>query len=162
MTSCRQTSRPQGENRHENHQDDGVLEANGGKGFLVTKEPYTDFEIKLEFHSGDDTNSGVFMRCADPAKITDKTCYEANIFDKRKDQSGRTGGIPNFAPPSEVINTENQWNTYEITAKGSKVSIKLNGKQTVDMDDKTLAGGPIALQYFAGNIKFRNVQFRKL
>ncbi|MGI9383328.1 MAG: 3-keto-disaccharide hydrolase [Methyloligellaceae bacterium] len=141
---------------------DGVLSASGGKGFLVTKEAFANYELKLEFYPGTDTNSGVFMRCANPAKINDKSCYEANIFDKRKDQSGRTGGIPNYAPPAVVIDSENQWNTYEITAKGSQITVKLNGKLTVDVKDETLASGPIALQFRAGSIKFRNVQIRKL
>ena len=141
---------------------DGLLGASSGSGFLVTKEAFADYELKLEFYPGTNTNSGVFMRCADPAKINDKSCYEANIFDKRKDQSGRTGGIPNYAPPAVVIDSENQWNTYEIMAKGSHITVKLNGKLTVDVKDKTLAGGPIALQFRAGSIKFRNVQIRKL
>ena len=74
---------------------DGVVQANSGNGHLVSKESYTDFELKVEFWSSGGGNSGVYMRCMDAAKITDKTCYEANIFDKRPDQSGRTGGIPN-------------------------------------------------------------------
>lgn len=142
--------------------NDGVLEADSGAGFLVSKEVFDNFELTLDFYPGSDSNSGVFMRCANPAEITDKTCYEANIFDKRPDQSGRTGGIVNFAPPATVIDTENQWNTYEITANGSHITVKLNGELTVDVDDETLASGPIALQYVAGSIKFRNVQIRKL
>jgi hypothetical protein len=142
--------------------EDGVVEADSGLGFLVSKEVFDDFELMLEFYPGPDSNSGVFMRCKDPAEITDKTCYEANIFDKRPDQSGRTGGIVNFAPPAMVIDSENQWNTYEITANGSHITVKLNGELTVDVEDKTLASGPIALQYAAGSIKFRNVQIRKL
>lgn len=141
--------------------NDGVLEADSGRGFLVSKEVFDNFELMLEFYPGPDTNSGVFMRCANPAEITDQTCYEANIFDKRPDQSGRTGGIPNFAPPAVVIDSENQWNTYEITANGSHITVKLNGEMTVDVEDETLASGPIALQYAAGSIKFRNVQIRK-
>lgn len=143
-------------------QKDGVTQADGGKGFLVSKDTYTDFHLKLEFYSGTDTNSGIFMRCQDPAVIKDKTCYEANIFDKRKDQSGRTGGIPNYGPPMMVIDTENQWNTYEIMLKGSHITVKLNGKLTVDVDDKTLASGPMALQYTKGVIKFRNVMIKKM
>ena len=61
----------------------------------MSKESYTDFELKVEFWSSGGGNSGVYMRCMDGTKITDKTCYEANVFDKRPDQSGRTGGIPN-------------------------------------------------------------------
>ncbi|MGH6919916.1 MAG: 3-keto-disaccharide hydrolase [Geminicoccaceae bacterium] len=141
---------------------DGVLEADSGSGFLVSKEAFDNFEVTLDFYPGPDSNSGVFMRCKNPAEITDKTCYEANIFDTRPDQSGRTGAIVNFAPPAKVIDSEGQWNTYEITADGAHITVKLNGELTVDFEDETLVSGPIALQYAAGSIKFRNVQIRKL
>lgn len=39
---------------------------------LVTKGKYKDFMIYVEFWSSDDANSGVFLRCQDPATITDR------------------------------------------------------------------------------------------
>jgi 3-keto-disaccharide hydrolase len=142
---------------------DGVVAADGGSGFLVSKETFENFELTLEFYPGPDSNSGVFLRCENPAEITDQSCYEANIFDKRPDQSGRTGGIPHIAAPSEVIDSEDQWNSYHIMVDGSHITITLNDVKTVDVEDTTHSGsGPIALQYAAGSIKFRNVQVRKL
>jgi hypothetical protein len=140
----------------------GVAEASSGSGFLVTKEEYGDFEIKVEFWSSGGGNSGVFMRCRDGAKITDKTCYEANVYDKRPDQSGRTGGIPNYAKPIAIVDADGKWNTYEITMRGPHIVVVLNGVKTVDAKDTTLTSGPIGLQYAAGDIKFRNVQIRRL
>jgi len=64
---------------------DGVVQADSGTGFLVTKQAYGDFEMKLEFWVDDAANSGVFIRCADPQKIGADSCYEVNIFDKRPD-----------------------------------------------------------------------------
>src|SRR5262245_12291278 len=58
---------------------DGIVEATSGSGFLVTKETYSNFEIRVEFWVDEGANSGVYMRCQDAAKITDMTCYEANI-----------------------------------------------------------------------------------
>jgi hypothetical protein len=142
--------------------NNGVVEANMGNGHLVSKESYTDFELRVEFWTSGGGNSGVYMRCADAAKITDKTCYEANIFDKRPDQSGRTGGIPNYAKPIAIVDAEGKWNTYEITMRGPHIVVVLNGIKTVDTNDSTLKSGPIALQYLAGDIKFRSVQIRRL
>jgi len=141
---------------------DGVVEADSGNGFLVSKEVFENFELSLDFYPGPDSNSGVFMRCANPAEITDQTCYEANIFDKRPDQTGRTGGIPNVAAPTEVIDSEGQWNSYHIVMDGSHITITLNDVVTVDIEDAKLASGPIALQYAAGSIRFRNVEVGKL
>ena len=141
---------------------DGVVQANKGSGFLVTKVPYGDFEFKAEFWVDDDANSGVFIRCSNSQEITAANSYEVNIYDKRPDQAYRTGGIVDVAKPSSVINTGGKWNTYEITARGPRMIITLNGTRMVDVEHGGHARGPIALQYGAGIVKFRNVQVRPL
>ena len=141
---------------------DGVVEANNGAGFLVSKDVYSDFEIRVEFWVDEGANSGVYMRCQDPNKITDMTCYEANIFDKRPDQSGRTGAIVHVAKPLAVVDAGGKWNTYEITAKGPRLTVRLNGTVTAEADDKKFTSGPIALQRMAGTVRFRRVQIRRL
>jgi hypothetical protein len=141
---------------------DGVVQADKGSGFLVTPASYRDFQITLEFWVSDDANSGVFLRCADPKTVNQTNAYEVNIFDKRPDQSYRTGAIVDVAKPASVILTGGKWNTYDITAKGSQLTVVLNGAKVVDVRDTRQADGPIALQYAAGTVKFRNVRIRKL
>ena len=141
---------------------EGVVQADKGTGFLVTPASYRDFQITLEFWVTDDANSGVFLRCSDPKTINQMNAYEVNIFDKRPDQSYRTGGIVDVAKPASVIQTGGKWNTYDITAKGSQLTIVLNGTKVVDVQDTKHADGPIALQYGAGTVKFRNVRIRTL
>ena len=97
---------------------------------------------KVEFFAGPGANSGVYMRCLDGSKITDKTCYEANVYDNRPDQSGRTGGIPNYAPPIAIVNAEGKWNTYEITMRGDHIVVVLNGTKTVDARPTTTSPVP--------------------
>ena len=142
--------------------ENGAFVADGGKGHLVSKESYEDFQIKLEFWVDKPANSGVFLRITNPADVTDSTSYEVNIFDTRADQTYRTGGIVHFAAPKVSIDTAGQWNTYDITAKGSKIVAILNGETTVELDDDTYSSGPLSLQYAAGVVKFRNVEIRKL
>ena len=141
---------------------EGVVQADKGTGFLVTPASYRDFQITLEFWVTDDANSGVFLRCSDPKTINQMNAYEVNIFDKRPDQSYRTGGIVDIAKPASVIQTGGKWNTYDIPAKGSQLTIVLNGTKVVDVQDTKHAEGPIALQYGAGTVKFRNVRIRTL
>ncbi len=140
----------------------GVVEATSGPGFLVTKDAYDNFEIRVEFWVDEGGNSGVYMRCQDAAKITDTTCYEANVFDKRPDQSGRTGAIVHIAKPLAIVDAGGKWNTYEITAKGPQLTVRLNGTLTAQAEDSKFAKGPIALQYAAGTVRFRRVQIRRL
>ena len=142
---------------------DGVIQANKGTGFLVTPVPYRDFQITAEFWVTDDANSGIFIRCSDPKMITAMNAYEVNIYDKRPDQSYRTGGIVDVAKPASVINTGGKWNTYDITAKGPKMTVILNGMKVVDgAQDTKHPDGRVALQYGAGTVKFRNVRIRRL
>jgi hypothetical protein len=141
---------------------DGTVQATKGTGFLVTPMSYGDFQITLEFWVTDDANSGVFIRCQDPKMISAMNSYEVNIFDKRPDQSYRTGGIVDVAKPAAMINTGEKWNTFDITAQGPKLMVTLNGTRTVDVEHKGHARGPIALQYGAGTVKFRNVRIRTL
>jgi len=150
----------------------GAIVADKGKGgYLVSKNAYGDFEIRAEFWAATDTNSGVFLRCADPAKVGAATCYEVNIWDIRPEPKYGTGAIVDVAAvPVPIVNKAGgKWNTYEISAKGNQLTVKLNGVQTVSVQDSKHASGPFALQYGpgvkgveGGPIKWRKVQIRPL
>lgn len=145
---------------------DGAIRANqGGQvgAYLVTKTQYKDFQIRVEFWSSDDANSGVFFRCQDPGKITDESCYEANIFDQRPDPTYGTGAIVKVAKLTfPMQKAGGKWNTFDITAKGSRLVVVLNGTTTIDVEDSKFASGTIALQWGRGEIKFRKVEIRPL
>jgi hypothetical protein len=145
---------------------DGAIQASSGgrePGYLVTRQSYRDFVLRAEFWSSDDANSGIFVRCQDPTRITDENCYEANIFDQRPDPSYATGAIVKVArAPTPVPKAGGKWNTYEVRAQGDRLVLLLNGVQTVDVRDAKFASGPIALQWGRGTIKWRKVEVRPL
>lgn len=151
---------------------DGAIVADRGKGgFLVSKQSYKDFVITAEFWAATDTNSGIFFRLSDPARITADNSYEANIWDIRPDPTYATGSIVNFAavPKPPVYKAGGRWNTMEVRAEGDLLTVKLNGVQTVQVRNAKYASGPFALQYGAGvqgatggPIKWRKVQIRAL
>jgi hypothetical protein len=154
------------------HPAGGAIIADKGKmGFLVTKKSYGDFELRAEFYADTDTNSGIFIRCADHQKIGGATFYEVNIWDIRPEPKYGTGAIVDVAAvPVPIQNTAGgKWNTYEITAKGSQLTVKLNGVQTANAQDGKHASGPFALQMGpgvkgvqGGPIKWRKVEIRPL
>jgi hypothetical protein len=142
---------------------DGVVQADKGMGgYLVTKQPYTDFEIRAEFWVDTPANSGIFIRCDNPQMPGAEACYEVNIFDTRPDPTYGTGAIVNVAKVASPIKAGGKWNTYEIRAQGSHLTVTLNGTKTADAQDAKHARGPFALQYGAGVVKFRSVQVRPL
>lgn len=153
------------------HVEDGAIVADKGKGgFLLSKGAYKDFELRVEFWAAHNANSGIYMRCADPKNLTDRTCYEANIFDQRPDQTFATGGIVHHGKVLQSVKAGGRWNTFEITARGSRMTVVLNGIKTAEIDNVESPSGPIALQYGTlpprgepgGIIKFRKVQVREL
>ena len=145
---------------------DGAIQASQSSStyaYLVTKSQYKNFRLKVEFWASDDANSGVFLRCQDPQNITAENCYEANIFDQRPDPSYGTGAIVLLAKaPEPMPKAGGRWNTYEITADGSRLTLVLNGITTVDITDDKLADGHIALQWGSGIIKFRKLDIQPL
>ena len=148
--------------------ENGAVVATKGNGFLVSKESYGDFELKVEFWVNDAANSGVFIRCEDPNKVAGATAYEVNIYDQRPDPTYGTGAIVNVAKVDPMPKAGGKWNTYEITAKGPHLTAVLNGVKTAEGDSDKHKSGHIALQYGmtkvkdAGVVKFRNVEIKPL
>ena len=146
--------------------EDGALVADKRTGkvnaYLVGKISYKDVQIHAEFWASDDANSGVFFRCTDPKKVGGKTCYEANIYDRRPDIAHGTGAITGIAAANPMLKAGGKWNTFEITAKGPQIVLVMNGTKTAEANDGTLPAGPVALQYIAGTIKFRKVALKPL
>jgi len=148
----------------------GAIVADKGKGgHLVTKNAYKDFQIRAEFWAEDTTNSGIFIRAQDPNKIGAANAYEVNIYDQRPEPKYGTGAIVDFAAVSPMPKAGGKWNTYLITAKGSTITVELNGQKTVELNDSKFASGPFTLQFGngpkdapGGAIKWRKVEIRPL
>jgi len=149
--------------------EDGAVVADNGNGFLVSKNDYGDFDLRVEFWIEAKTNSGVFIRCTDPTSISGKTAYEVNIWDTRPVQKYGTGAIVDVAAVDPMPTAGGKWNVYEIIAKGDTFNVILNGQKTVnDAKSDKFAKGRIALQHGkgatdeSGIVKFRKVEIKPL
>lgn len=143
---------------------DGTIrhKAGSGAGYLSTTTEFADFDLHAEFWIDDKANSGVFLRCPTRGDITSANAYEVNIFDPH--EKWPTGSINEIARTSDTPKTTGQWNTYDLTAQGDHLVVKLNGKTTVDVRDGKHARGTIALQNLTGEgaVRFRNLKLRPL
>ena len=90
------------------------------------------------------------------------------VDDPRNPDYG-TGAIVNFAKVSPMPKAGGKWNTYEITAKGTQLTVVMNGVQTVNVQNSQFTQGPFALQFGnrdkgapGGPIKWRIVQIKPL
>ena len=162
------------------------------KFFLCTEKTYGDFvftgEVKLPEGKA---NSGFMFRChVEPNKVFG---YQAEVdgSDRRWSgglyDEGRRGWIwpsqkgrskeekflahqeesqAHFKKP-EVQNALKRldWNKYEITCRGSQITIKVNGVVTTRFQDDTDAEGYIGIQHHGedGQVyRFRNLYLREL
>ena len=122
-------------------------------GYLTSKESHSNFVLTADFKTGEDTNSGVFIRSPEGTGG-----YEIQIW-KAQPQGYNTGSIVGTAKTDREFNfIPNEWNHYEITANGDHLVVVLNGTTTLDVHDSKFADGRIRLQYQKFPIEFKNLK----
>jgi hypothetical protein len=147
--------------------EDGAIQADKttGKGasVLVSKRSFRDLEIYAEFWASDDTNSGIYLRAPDPNQVnTASGAFEVQIWDKNPNPKYSTGSLVNVVEVQPIYKAGGRWNTYEIYAKGSEITVKLNGVVTATTKEAKTHEGRVGLQFNGGPIKFRKLLVREL
>jgi len=113
--------------------------ARGGGGNLFTEKEYSDFILRLEFKLEDGGNNGVGIR----APLSGDSAYqgmEIQVLDDKAPKHANikpwqfNGSVYNIVPAKNGTAKINEWNAYEITAKGRKIKVVLNGRTIVDTD----------------------------
>jgi hypothetical protein len=158
-----------------------VCPSDGG-GNLFTEKEYANFVLQLEFKLSEGGNSGIGLRAPyqgdaayqgmeiqvldDPAPV-----YESI---QPAQHCGSIYGV--FAAKEGALKPTGEWNAYEITANGRRISVKLNGTLIVDADLDT-AKDPAVLKRHPGlarttghigflghrsHVEFRNIRLREL
>jgi hypothetical protein len=132
---------------------DGLLTGCGDPaGYLISDGTYKNFVLSLEFKTGADSNSGVFVRNG----------YEVQIW-KQQPAGYNTGAIVNTVKTArDFMFKADDWNLLQITADGDHLIVVLNGETTVDVHDSRFTEGNIRLQYQQFAIAFRNLRIRVL
>ena len=121
--------------------EDGLLKTEGGMGLLwYTREKFGNCVIRVVYKTTNPaSNSGVFVRIADRPKdewFAVHHGYEVQILDQQ-DEYHRTGAIYSLAKSTSVPTKPiGEWNTMEITLKGPRIIVSVNGTQVNDFDPK--------------------------
>jgi hypothetical protein len=139
--------------------------------FLATKQKYSDFVLKASVRLvKNEGNSGIQFRTR---ILPDGTArgYQADVA------QGFWGLLLEEGSPSRLIIKwpardavkqvkTDQWNDYQITARGHHVTLELNGVKSVDVEDPTGdLSGVIALQLHVGpamEVQFRDIKIKEL
>jgi len=147
---------------------------NDGKGkYATTEKDYGDIELTLEYNMAPLGDSGIYLRNVPQVQIWDP----ANAKEKKNGADKGSGalwnnGLNNGKFPLVLADkAPGEWNTLRIVMVGARVSIWLNGQQTVDHAslenyyDRKLAvpaKGPICLQTHGAPIRWRNIFVREI
>jgi hypothetical protein len=124
-------------------------------GYLTSKESYKDFVLQVDFKTGEDTNSGVFIRSPEG-----NGGYEVQIW-KSQPQGYNTGSIVGTGKTDQEYKfLSDRWNHYQITAEGDHLVVVLNGTTTLDVHDSKFPDGRIRLQYQKFPIEFKNIKLK--
>jgi hypothetical protein len=163
--------------------ENGVLvcPADGG-GNLLTEKDYANFVLRLDFKMEPAGNNGVGIR----APLSGDIAYsgmEIQILDqdhpkyKKIQPWQRTGSVYNVvAAQKDALKPAGEWNSYEITANGKKITIKLNGTLINDADLSTVTDPAVLAKHpgiqrttgrigFLGHgtrVEFRNIRIQEL
>ncbi len=160
--------------------EDGVLICSGKPlGYLYTKRNYSDFVLKLQWRWPPEKkpgNGGVLIRMTGEHRIWPRS-LEAQFNAGNAGDFWGLGGY-RLSGPAERIRTSDhqqfgkltnlkktkaiekppgQWNTYEIIAKGTTVTLIINGEEVNRATECDLNPGRICLTSEGNEIHLRNV-----
>ena len=156
--------------------DNAIVGSTAPKGinfntFLCSKKKYKDFELHFEVKLAKVGNSGVQIRShihnKEKFAVTGPQCDMGGPFWGSL-YGENFGGMMKAADATLVkeVLKEGEFNDYYIKCVGKHVTIKLNGKTTVDMEfPKMPDEGIIAWQIHGGpsmDVVFKNIHFKEL
>ncbi|MHC4911103.1 MAG: 3-keto-disaccharide hydrolase, partial [Planctomycetota bacterium] len=142
--------------------------------YLWSERAYGDFILDLEYSYPAGGNSGVFFRVGDRTNPVN-TGIECQILDS----TGKTGAmshhdhggiISTVGAAHNMSRQPGEWNRMIVTARGSHLTVDLNGRTIVDiaLDESAVkdrpAQGFIGLQDHGrpNDLRFRNVRLKEL
>ena len=108
-------------------------------------------EIKVEI---EDVDSGIYLRGQADAQVNIWMwpCGSGEIWSYRNKKGYTTEQKAAYSPKKHMDKPRGEWNTFEITMKGDRLWVKLNGETVIE--NARLEGvpkeGPIALQHHGG------------
>ncbi|SHE64762.1 HEAT repeat [Fodinibius roseus] len=117
-----------------------IISKDGATGNLFTEDEYSNFILKFDFKLTAGANNGLAIR----APLDSHPAYEAmelqiidNTAEKYKDLEPYQfhGSIYGVAPAQRGhLNPVGEWNTQEVIADGSHITVRVNGQTITDVD----------------------------
>jgi len=153
---------------------DGELLNDGNGKYATTDKDYADFELLVEYNMAPLGDSGIYLRNVPQVQIWDHTNEKEWKNGAQKGSGGlwnNRPGAPGKDPLVLADKPAGEWNSLRVVMVGARVSVWLNGQQTVDHAilenyyDRKLAipsTGPLCLQTHGAPIKWRHIYIREI
>jgi hypothetical protein len=127
---------------------DGALVCKPGKGgTLYTKDEYSDFAVRLEFKLPKGGNNGLAIRYPGQGDAAYAAMTEIQVLDENYEQATGDkidprqahGSVYGMIPAQRGYQRPiGEWNFQEVTVKGSRIKVELNGVVILDGDVATV------------------------
>lgn len=118
--------------------ENGMLHGGEPRGsWLMSEQEYTDFVLEFEFKLGETGNSGCALRApmrGDPAFDGIELQMADFRYNPLAKDSELTGGLYRAIAPTRQVYKPTEWNKYQVTLKGSRLKVVLNGETIQDLD----------------------------
>ena len=118
--------------------EQGILHGGEPRGtWLMSEVEYGDFILDYEFKLGERGNSGCALRAplkGDPAFDGMELQMADLRYNPHAKDSELTGGLYRAIAPSRQLYKPIEWNRYQITLKGPRLTVVLNGETIQDLD----------------------------
>lgn len=116
----------------------GVLHGGEPRGsWLMSEREYGDFVLEFEFKLGERGNSGCALRApmnGDPAFDGLELQMADFRYNPQAKDSELTGGLYRAIAPTRQVYRPTEWNKYQVTLRGSRIKVILNGELIQDLD----------------------------
>jgi hypothetical protein len=116
---------------------DGVLHGSERGCWLMSEREYGDFILEFDFKLGPRGNSGCALRApmfGDPAFDGMELQMADYRYNTNATAAELTGGLYRALAPSKQVYKPEQWNSYHIELRGSRILVVLNGEKIQDVD----------------------------
>ncbi len=118
--------------------ENGVLQGGEPRGtWLMSEKQYGDFVLEFEFKLGERGNSGCALRApmhGDPAFDGMELQMADLRYNPEAKDSELTGGLYRAVAPTRQVYKPTEWNKYQVTLKGSRLKVLLNGETIQDLN----------------------------
>ena len=157
--------------------EDGAFVAHGKTDHLYyvgDSTPFKNFELRVDVMTEPNSNGGIYFHTRYQETSWPKYGFESQVNVSHSDWK-KTGSLYDVVNVSTTPAKDNQWWTQSITVKGSKVTVKVDGKIVLEYTEpdgaqpgksytRKLDQGTFALQAHDPKsiVRYKNIRVKRL